>query len=465
MDTIKYIDRLILFEKIRNDEIAQSLAGLIPDGCMDFCADSCQELSWDRPERVSDTAIRKIYYAVQRDLLRGSGGNAISGNLLQNHFCRLFASEENAFAKMAEDGVYQGLKTGMKAADIQSVLSREAMALLNLAAREIKHFYPIYRFDFSDVTDVRDGRDFASLTPGGETGAENPADPGPREMIHMAMISKTSLDAAILLADYFHSYGYGVMGQAIAFNAEESGLVPAAYTDPITMDELVGYEAQKRALMENIEILLAGHRANNILLYGDSGTGKSSSIKALLNMYASRGLKLISVSKNKLGLIPKLFDQIASRGLKIVIFIDDLSFEENEYEFKAFKSIIDGRVARSPKNAMLAVTTNRKNIVKEAWSDREGGDDVRRRDSIEEKRSLSDRFGITLTYSAPGKREYLEIVRSIAEKSGLFMPEEKLDAEALKWEIRHGGRSGRTARQFVDYMTGIQSIGSGGFKE
>ena len=150
--------------------------------------------------------------------------------------------------------------------------------------------------------------------------------------------------------------------------------------------------------------------------------------------------------------------------MKFIIFIDDLSFEENEYEFKAFKSIIEGRMTQSPKNAIFIVTTNRKNIVKEVWHDREGGDDIRKRDNMEEKRSLSDRFGITLVYSAPDKEEYLAIVRSLAQKSGLAMPEGELAAEALLWEIRHGGRSGRTARQFVDYMAGLKKIGSGGFE-
>ena len=458
MDTIRYIDRLILFENIRNDEIAQALAGLIPDGCMDFCANPCPELSWNEPEAASDTSIRKAYYAVQRELLRNAGKSGISGNYLQDYFCRLITGEENAFARMAEDGVFSRLKSGMKTSEIKSVLSREAMALLTLAAREIKHITPFYRFDFSIVTDIKDGRNFAAEVPDPKTQA---SDPSPRELVHRAMMSKTSLDAALTLADYYHSYGYGALGEAVALHAEEKGLVPVTNTDPITMDELVGCETQKRKLIENTEILLAGHRANNVLLYGDSGTGKSSSVKALLNMYSSRGLKLISLPKDKLGLLPRLFSQVADRGMKFIIFVDDLSFEENEYEFKAFKSIIEGRIAQSPRNAVFIVTTNRKNIVKEVWHDREGGDDVHRRDNIEEKRSLSDRFGITLIYSTPDKQEYLAIVRSIAQRAGLAMPDDGLAAEALKWEIRHGGRSGRTARQFVDYMAGIKATQNG----
>jgi predicted AAA+ superfamily ATPase len=224
------------------------------------------------------------------------------------------------------------------------------------------------------------------------------------------------------------------------------------------MADLVGCESQKKALLENLEIMLAGFRANNMLLYGDSGTGKSSSVKALLNSCADKRLKLISVAKDRLHLLPGVFDQIKDRGMKFIIFIDDLSFEDNEYEFKAFKSIIEGRIAPRPENAIFIVTTNRKNIVKESWGDRQDLDDVRRRDNMEEKRSLSDRFGITVIYSSPDKKEYLAIVRSLAEKAGLNMPESELFSEAMKWEIRHGGRSGRAARQFVDHMTGVKAV-------
>ena len=213
-----------------------------------------------------------------------------------------------------------------------------------------------------------------------------------------------------------------------------------------------------------MKILLSDLRSNNILLYGDSGTGKSSTVKALLNHYSSSGLKLISVAKENLKLLPDVMEQIADRGLKFIIFIDDLSFDENENEYKVFKSIVEGRVAPRPQNTVFAVTTNRKNIVKDLWGDREG-DDVRRRDNMEEKRSLADRFGITLTYSAPTKQEYLAIVRGIAAKAGLSIPDDELTGEALKWELRHGGRSGRAAKQFVDYMVGMKAIASEGYME
>ena len=436
----RYIDSLILFEAIRRDETACNIA----------------ELAHSAEIKPDETAAREIYYSTGRILQSRIGRGGISGNYLQDHLCRVIANEENSFARMAEHGAFREISPGMSLTELKTSLDAEALSLLALAALEIEHISQIYRFDFNLATDATDGRNIAAVSAvGGRDGSG-------LELIHEAMTQGESLDGAIMLAHYYQCRGYGVFGSADAFSAEEQGLAPVPQTDPFTMDDIIGCENQKRMLIDNTEILLAGFRANNVLLYGDSGTGKSSSVKALLNEYAGKGLKLISITKDKLHLLPMVFEQITDRGMKFIIFIDDLSFEEDEREYKAFKSIVEGRIAPSPKNAFFIVTTNRKNIVKEVWEDRGAQDDVRRRDNIEEKRSLSDRFGITLVYTAPGKQEYLAIVRSIADKSGLRMPDDELVSEALKWEIRHGGRSGRTARQFVDYMAGIKSIETGG---
>ena len=450
---LQYINRLILFEAFRNDGIATRIAGLNSFGCIDLCDISCAELLNDLPAEQSEAESREVYYSTERALLKNNPGSGeISGNNLQNHFCRVIAGEDNHFARLAESGVYKNLSPGMPEIKLKTALSPMHLSVLLLAAREIKHISPIYRFSFAAITDTRDGRDIAALPASQAEGRSK------LEGIHQAMIQNKSTDAAIMLSHYYHSYGAGVFGASSALNAAEGGLVPVPDVDPVTLDDLIGCEKQKSILMTNMEILLSGFKANNMLLYGDSGTGKSSTVKALLNHYSSKGLKLISVARENLRLLPKVFEQIADRGLKFIIFIDDLSFDENEYEYKILKSIVEGRVAPRQQNAVFIVTTNRKNIVKDLWSDRDG-DDVRKRDSMEEKRSLADRFGITLIYSSPAKQEYLEIVRGIAAKAGLVMPDDDLAAEALKWEVKHGGRSGRTARQFVDYMTGVKEIG------
>ena len=435
MDTIRHIDRLILFDKVRSDETAALLTELVR---------STSTVAG--PEK----AALEAFYKIQRALLTYMGRGEISGNYLQDHFCRLLAGDENVFTGMAEAGVFKNLKPGVSPQDLKASLSGEAEAILLLAANEIKFISEIYRFDFSRYKKAADEYDLTAIP------VSNRENLSHRELIHEAMSQGDSLDAAIMLSRYYHSYGSGVFQVSPALNASGGELVPVRFVDPISMDDLVGCESQKRMLIDNIDILLSGLTANNVLLYGDSGTGKSSAVKALLNMYASRGLKMISVSKDSLSSLPAILDTIAERGMKFIIFIDDLSFEENEHEYKAFKSLIEGRVTPRPKNTIFIVTTNRKNIVKEVWRDREDQDDVRKRDNIQEKRSLADRFGITLIFPSPDKQEYLAIVRSIAERSGLAMPDDELVSEALLWELRHGGRSGRAARQFVDYMAGMR---------
>jgi predicted AAA+ superfamily ATPase len=226
------------------------------------------------------------------------------------------------------------------------------------------------------------------------------------------------------------------------------------------MEELIGYDRQKDALIENTERLLRGLPASNVLLYGDSGTGKSSSVKALLNRYRGQGLKLIAVPKERIDDMGEILAHIAGRGLKFIVFIDDLSFEENDGSYKPFKSIIEGSVNGRQDNAMICVTSNRRNIVKEVWKDREGleADDVHLRDNLQEKRSLADRFGLTLVFAAPDKASYLEIVSALADQAGLSVDQKTLLSGALTWGIRHGGRSGRTARQYIDHLIGAQAL-------
>jgi len=435
MDTTRYFDRIILFETIRDDEVAARLAELLHDTTTDA-------------ELVKAT--RDAFNTTQRNLMSSLGNGEISGNYLQDHFCRLIAESENVFTKMSEDGVFKNLTPGVSAAELSKSLAPEAETVIMLAAREIKLITEVYRFKFEKYKKTTDDYDIAAVPVSKTEKLSN------REMIHSAMMRDDSLDAAILLSGFYQSYGSGILQASAALSAEDDGLQPVKNIDEISLDDIIGCESQKHMLVDNMEILLSGLPANNMLLYGDSGTGKSSTVKALLNKYAPCGLKMISVAKNKLYLLPGVMEMIADRGMKFIIFIDDLSFEENEHEYKAFKSIIEGRIAPRPKNTVFIVTSNRKNIVKEVWRDREDQDDVRRRDNIQEKRSLADRFGITLVFSAPDKNEYLAIVRGIANKAGLSMPDEELTAEALKWEIRHGGRSGRAARQYVDYMIGIK---------
>lgn len=253
------------------------------------------------------------------------------------------------------------------------------------------------------------------------------------------------------LIAFHRQHGCGKMAFFSAFRWKNNNLEEVAKPDPITLDELWGYEEQKKIILENTEYLLHGLPANNILLYGDRGTGKSSLVKALLPQYANQGLRLIEFYPEDLTSLPALLEKLKERGLKFVIFIDDLSFEEDEVEFKKLKALLEGGVEKKPDNVVIYATSNRRHLIKESFEGRE--EEVHPADSMQEKLSLADRFGITLTFSAPNQDEYLAIVGHLAQNRGLNIAPEELKNLALRWELLHNSRSGRTARQFIDYLS------------
>ena len=228
--------------------------------------------------------------------------------------------------------------------------------------------------------------------------------------------------------------------------------------DSVTLNDLIGYECQKKELRENTEAFVSGRSCNNMLLYGDAGTGKSTSVKAILNEYADRGLRMIEIYKHQFGQLSDVIARIKNRNYRFMIFIDDLSFEEHEVEYKFLKAVIEGGVETLPDNVLICATSNRRHLIQETWNDRkdmEFNGDVHRSDTMEEKLSLAARFGCAINYSNPDRRQYHEIVKGIAGRvEGLNISEEQLLAEANKWEIRHGGISGRTAQQFINHLAG-----------
>jgi predicted AAA+ superfamily ATPase len=254
------------------------------------------------------------------------------------------------------------------------------------------------------------------------------------------------------LANHFARHGAGIFGRHRAFRWEGAGLRPVPGPDPIRLDGLVAYEREREPLVENTKRFLAGLPAHNALLYGQPGTGKSSTVKALLNEYADRGLRLVEVAKEDLGSLPRVLGLLRGRGPRFVLFVDDLSFEEHEVEYKALKALLEGSVEEPPGNVRVYATSNRRNLVRESFSERDGADDVHARDTEQEKQSLAARFGLRVTFPAPDQWRYLEIVAGLARKRGLKLPEEELRERALLWDRWHAGRSGRTARQFVDEL-------------
>ena len=223
------------------------------------------------------------------------------------------------------------------------------------------------------------------------------------------------------------------------------------------LDDLIGYEIQKKKLVDNTKAFVEGRAANNVLLFGDSGTGKSTSIKAIVNEFYPDGLRMIEIYKHQFKDLSNVIASIKNRNYKFIIYMDDLSFEEFEIEYKYLKAVIEGGLEKKPDNVLIYATSNRRHLIRETFSDKEEvREDMHTSDTVQEKLSLYARFGVSIYFGAPSKKEFQHIVVSLAEKNGITMDEETLLAEANKWELAHGGLSGRTAQQFINYLLGKQ---------
>ena len=262
-----------------------------------------------------------------------------------------------------------------------------------------------------------------------------------------------------VLTRYYERHGLGMLGLGQLFRVEDvSGrarLFPVEGRRAVKLDDLVGYQDQKDQLMQNTQAFLAGHHANNVLLYGDAGTGKSTSVQAITNEYAAQGLRLIELYKHQFALIPDLLSQIKGRNYRFILLLDDLSFEENEVEYKHLKAVMEGGGEAAPENVLIYATSNRRHLIRETWSDRsdmEHHGDIHRSDTMEEKLSLAGRFGLQIYYPNPTYEEYHNIVRTLAGRTeGLEnMTDDRLRTAASTWQVRHGSRSGRTAQQFIN---------------
>ena len=248
--------------------------------------------------------------------------------------------------------------------------------------------------------------------------------------------------------------GYGIYANNIMFTYNNGGIVPAKYPDSIRLSSHIGYERQQKRIIDNTYAFLKDKPAANVLLYGDAGTGKSSTIKAIVNEFADIGLRMIEVRKGDLLKLPELIEKLANNPLKFIIFIDDLSFAKNNEEIGALKAILEGSVSGKTENVVLYATSNRRHLVQESFSDRDG-DDIHRNETIQEQTSLSDRFGLAICFSKPDKKEYLDIIHGLV-KEYKIKDIENLDILAERHAMERGGRSGRTARQFVEYLKSIQ---------
>lgn len=277
--------------------------------------------------------------------------------------------------------------------------------------------------------------------------------------VHLAE-TKTPRDFKEVMTQFYKEFGVGKFGLHKAFRVEhtEEGakIVPITKIAHVRLDDLVGYEIPKKKLIENTEAFVRGRKANNCLLFGDAGTGKSTSIKAILNQYYEEGLRMIEVYKHQFQDLNDIIAQVKNRNYKFIIYMDDLSFEEFEIEYKYLKAVIEGGLERKPENVLIYATSNRRHLVREQWSDKNDrrDDDLHTSDTAQEKLSLVARFGVSIFFVGPDKKEFQKIVLELAKRNQIQMEKSELLLQANQWEMTHGGRSGRTAQQFIDYLLG-----------
>lgn len=416
MDKIS-LDTLILFDNIRCDDV-------INTGVKIF-----NEFLY----RDYISYMESDYYHVQRVLLKETLAEEISGNYWQNYICKLIAESENKLSQNYNK-------------------DRGNYSLNRLALKEVACLKQIYSLDWCSVAkSFKDADTSVCCT---KTGISK----GKREKIHVAMSEPEDLTTVEMISTYYAKNSYGPFEKFEAF-IWEGELIGIHNYDRVSFDQLIGYDRQKAALIENAEFFMKGYKANNVLLYGDKGTGKSSCVKALLDRYGSEKLRMIELSKENIGDLYKIMEKISNWDCKFILFIDDLSFEENEVGYKHFKSVIEGGLEAQPSNVLLHVTSNRRNIIRETWDERPGNSqEVHFSDNLQEKLSLADRFGLTITFVCPSKNEFINIVSGLANQEGLALNEDTLIEEALKWEMRYHSKSGRTARQFINYLTAREGI-------
>jgi uncharacterized protein len=262
-------------------------------------------------------------------------------------------------------------------------------------------------------------------------------------------------DAVEELATYYRQCGSGLFAEYRALRWQAGQFIGIRYSDTIKLSALVGYESQKDALLKNTEFLLSGEMALHVLLYGSRGSGKSSLVKSLLNEYSNRSLRLLEVAKSDLKDLPEIVEHLRGVSQKFIIFVDDLSFEEDDDAFKSLKVVLEGNLTARPENVVVYATSNRRHLIREFFVDRpapKDNDEIHAWDTMQEKLSFSDRFGLTLTFEPANQKTYLKIVQHLAAQAEINITQEDLEFQALQWATRHNGRSGRTARQFIDFL-------------
>ncbi len=429
---------LIVYRKI-DDELLRNMV---------FLMEHYREAGTDTAEgRVAKEELSALFYACIHGLIELAGRYGFHGNLWHCYLADLLVNDENSYSCGCE------IRGGIQGTINQAVL------------HDIVIFKEFYDYNFAPMMEALEVPEFSMV--------ENYVSSSRESKVYNRRIcaricelaekfsrDQTPEEMKDTLTQFYREYGVGKFGLHKSFRVthDEEGVhvVPILNIAHVKLDDLVGYEIAKKKLVDNTEAFVSGRKANNCLLFGDAGTGKSSSIKAIANEYYDRGLRIIEIYKHQFQDLNDVIAQIKNRNYRFIIYMDDLSFEEFEIEYKYLKAVIEGGLERKPENILIYATSNRRHLIRENYSDKEEiREDMHTSDTVQEKLSLVYRFGVTIYFGAPDKKQFQTIVKTLAERNGIRLPEEELLLEANKWELSHGGLSGRSAQQFIDYLLGL----------
>lgn len=409
---------------------------------MSFLMDHFQDDYYNKED------IKGLLFETVHLLLELSISHGFCGNLWHNYLTYLLATHENGYSTACE------------------IVGEVEGNINDIARHDFAIFKELFEYDFSDMERALDADclslifQYQPINGHGKVFNERIRD-RVCSLSEQLAVAKDAEEFRKIITLFYQEFGVGKFGLHKAFRIEhendETKIKPITKIAHVHLDDLIGYDLAKKKLIENTEAFVQGKKANNCLLFGDAGTGKSSSIKAILNQYYDQGLRMIEVYKHQFQDLNAIISQIKNRNYKFIIYMDDLSFEEFEIEYKYLKAVIEGGLEKKPDNILIYATSNRRHLIRETFRDKQDRDEeLHTNDTVQEKLSLVARFGVTIYFGRPEKKMYQEIVKELAKRQGITLSEEELLLESNKWELSHGGMSGRTAQQFIDYLAGTK---------
>lgn len=409
-------------------------------------ADMVRLIESEEEQTADAQSLRGLMYGCMRRMLEMAGKYGFYGNLWHCCLTDLLVNDENSYSRACE------------------IRGRTEGSVNRAALHDIALFKELYDYDIAGLADRLGVRDF-DLVLSYEGSPQESRMYNTRirdricELARQFRTAGTPEEMKEMLTAFYRDYGVGKFGLHKAFRiageGREAVIEPIPNIAHVRLSDLIGYDIQKQKLLENTEAFVNGRRANNCLLFGDAGTGKSSCIKAIANAYYEKGLRVIELYKHQFRSLNDVIAQIKNRNYRFIIYMDDLSFEEFEVEYKYLKAVIEGGLEKKPQNVLIYATSNRRHLIRESFRDKaERDEELHTNDTVQEKLSLVSRFGVTIYFGSPDKRQFEEIVEGLARRNGIALEREELLLQANRWELSHGGLSGRTAQQFVDHLLG-----------